>query len=40
MTMLLKRWRHWHSPAAKQGRKAQAAWAASQTQKPATAGKK
>jgi len=35
MTMLLRRWRHWVSPAARRGREAHAAWVASQPQNPA-----
>jgi hypothetical protein len=37
--MLLKRWRHWVSPAARRGREATAAWAASHQQTPAVSGK-
>jgi len=40
MSMLLKRWRHWVSPAARRGREATAAWAASHPQTPAVSGKK
>jgi hypothetical protein len=40
MTMILKRWRHWVSPAARRGREAHAAWAASQPQKLAAPAKK
>jgi hypothetical protein len=40
MSMLLKRWRHWVSPAARRGREVTAAWAASHPQTPAASGKK
>jgi hypothetical protein len=40
MSMLLKRWRHWVSPAARRGREATAAWAANQPQTRVVSGKK